>query len=462
MPLQHPKQAKSHAESKRKTERLPTYLSDGIRGRVTIGKDTLPVSLIDITPFGVGVVPDTDLPERVRSALKPGALVHFQYTSRNTSSTKLKALIAHLTTQTIQGEHRLTFGLAFLSDESSSSRTLRRKTERFECSEFFRPNALCGSPYFFGERAFFGLTDISSSGCSAITSARNKFLSPNMEVSLTISFPLVGTINVDAIVRAVSLRSKGTRYQINLEFKQTTSSMLQTIGEYLMLVNPKLQPEELRRAGLRLSKLSNVISVSTPRSREDWDAILNLRKELMQTASSSSSAHSFFDQFDSFSRSLMVKIGERTIATGRILFLNADPGRSEAVFTLGFPWPTNIPLKNTLEVSFPLVSPNYNHSEAFETLMKGYFKIAFENDAHFLLCAAPLSESANMESLGFFATGNPRNVAFRGAPNMTDFFAVNLESLKNGEPAGKMSPSTFKAFVEPILEQCGLKMSKLL
>jgi hypothetical protein len=445
----------SNPSSRRQTERLETYVSDGIRGRVTLEKDTFPVSLIDITPFGVGVVPDTDLSRRINNALVPGAMVQFQYTSRNTSSTKLNAIVAHLTTRTIQGEKRLTFGLAFLSSENSASTSFRRKTERFACSEFFRPHALCASPYFFGERAFFSLTDISSSGCSAITSARNKFLSPNMEVSLTIVFPLIGTVTVDATVRSVTLHSKGSRYRVSLEFKEATPLMLQSIGEYLILVNPSIPPEELRRAGLRLSRLTNVISVTTPMSREDWDTILALRQKLSANGEPSASIESLFDQFDSFARNLIVKIGERAIATGRVIFINSDLKRSESISQFGLHWPESTEKTGTLEVSFPMVDPNFNSSESVEALVKRYLKIAFENDAQSLICAAPASDQTTLEKYGFQPSGAPHKTMYRGAQTLLHLYTLELSPLKMGAPTGKMSETTFRSIVLPILEQIG-------
>ncbi len=445
-------------QSLRKTERLPTYLSDGIRGRVSIGKDTLSVSLIDITPFGVGVVPNSDLTQNQMQVLKPGTPVQFQYTSRNTSGAKLNALIAHLTNQTIQGETRLTFGLAFLNDENTSGNaSLRRKTERFQCSEFFRPHAVCGSPYFFGERAFFSLTDISSSGCSALTSARNKFLSPNMEVTLTIVFPLVGTFTIDTVVRAVSLKDNGKRYQVNMEFKDPTVAILQAIGEYLVLINPKIQPEELRRAGLRLSKLANVLSLASPSSHENWDAILEIRKKVAAQIKRNPSNTSHFDRFDPFARNLMVKIGERIVGTGRVLFLNGDDNRSEAVTNYGFRWPEKLEKYGTLEVTFPAIDPDYNRTEAFEFLMRGYLKIAIENDAQILICAAPLSEANTLETLGFENAGLPRETDFRGVQGFVEIFFLRVEPLKKGTPSGKMTQTKFDSFVVPVLETCGMR-----
>lgn len=454
---QNPKK-NSRAESNRKTERLAAYLSDGIRGRVYFENESFPVSLLDISPFGVGVTPDSDLPKRIENALVPGAMVQFQYTSRNTSNGKFKALVAHSTKKTIQGESRFTFGLSFLNNESTASRAHRRKTERFECSEFFRPHALCGSPFFFGERAFFSVLDISSSGCAALTSARNKFLSPNMEVSLAISFPLVGTINVDAVVRAVSLKNKGSRYQVNLEFKQTTQAMLQAIGEYLILVNPGIQPEELRRAGLRLSKLTNIISLSSPNSHEDWDSVLNLRQNVMPADGSSSS--SLFDKFDSFSRNLMVKVGDRVVGNGRILFLNNATTRSEAFSSFSMESVAEVIDSNTLEVSFPVIDPSFNRNETFETLFKGYFKIAFENDANTLLCAAPASEAASITALGFTEIGKTVRSKFRNTETVMQLYSLNLAPLKLGQPTGAMTPQKLEALIIPVLELCGIRPCK--
>ncbi len=276
-----------------------------------------------------------------------------------------------------------------------------------------------------------------------------------MEVSLTIVFPLIGTVTVEATVRSVTLHSKGSRYRVSLEFKEATPLMLQSIGEYLVLVNPSIPPEELRRAGLRLSRLTNVISVTTPMSKEDWNTILTLRKNLSTAATANVSVDSLFDQFDAFARNLIVKIGERTIATGRVIFINSDIQRSESVTQFNLRWPELLEKNGTLEVSLPMVDPDFNSPEAIEALVKRYLKIAFENDAQSLICAAPLSEKTTLEKYGFQPSGAHREAKFRGTLTVLDVFTLNLASLRKGTPTGKMTETTFNAIVLPILEQIG-------
>jgi hypothetical protein len=102
-----------------------------------------------------------------------------------------------------------------------------------------------------------------------------------------------------------------------------------------------------------------------------------------------------------------------------------------------------------------MVDPDFNSSESVDALLKRYLKIAFENDAQSLICAAPTSEQPTLEKYGFQPSGFPRQNTFRGMQTLLDVFTLDLVSLKKGSPTGNMTETTFRSIVLPILEQLG-------
>jgi hypothetical protein len=445
-------------KNNRSTSRMKTYLSEGLRGRITIGRDSIPVALIDVSPFGIGIIPNTDLSSKAIDSLKPGSLVHFQYTSRHTSEKKLKAIVAHNTQRSYQGEDRLTVGLSFLKDESAASRSLRRRSERFACSEFFRPQAACASPFFFGEKAFLSLEDISTSGFSALTSARNKFLMPALEVKLTLAFPLIGTFLAEATIRAVTAQEKSSRYRIHFEFKSTDEALLAAIGEYLVMVQPDISIGELRKSGLIVSSLNNVISIKNPSCRDDWTAILELRKRIeLQNGAPVRELDEYFDAFDAFARNTMIQTGSRLVATGRVVFQNGMESRSEIAQLLGNFTPPDAIRTHALEFSFPAIEPEYQRSDVLDTVMRSYFKIALENKAAQVLCLAPEHQKEYLVSLGFQASTPARNISFRGRHTSMILMSQSLGPIHSGQRPEGITKERFDSVIQPILTIVGIE-----
>ena len=436
---------------------MNAYLSEGIRGRITVNRESIAVALIDVSPFGIGIVPETDLSKKTLGDLTPGSLVMFQYTSRHTSNAKLKAIIAHNTERTFQGESRLTMGLSFLADESNTSRTLRRRNERFTCSEFFRPQAVCSSPYFFGEKAFLSLVEISSSGFSALTSARNKFLMPGLNVQLTVIIPLIGNITTEATIRAVTAQDKETKYRVHFEFKKASEKLLAAMGEYLVMVHHDVSITEIRKSGFTVPSLSNVLTIKNPSAKDDWDTILALRQRMETLAGAPlRKPEDQFDKFDSFARNTMVQAGSRLVACGRIIFQNADRSRSELAEIMGNELPEGVICTNSLEASYPIIDPDYHGPDAFDAVMKSYFKIALENDGENLFCLVPEHLSENFLLLGFRQLKSLHNVMLRGRSTAATLFGLSIKPLReNTRPPG-MTDERFKTIVVPALENSGL------
>lgn len=450
-----PTQIKS--QNRRSTDRMNAYLSEGIRGRITVDRESIAVSLIDVSPFGIGIVPETDLSKKTLNELKPGSLVMFQYTSRHTSNAKLKAIVAHNTERTYQGEARLTLGLSFLSDESNTSRTLRRRNERFTCSEFFRPQAVCSSPYFFGEKAFLSLVEVSSAGFSALTSARNKFLMPGLNVQLTIIIPLIGNISTEATIRAVTSQDKESKYRVHFEFKAASEKLLAALGEYLVMIHHNVSITEIRKSGFKVPNLSNVLTIKNPAAKDDWNSILSLRQRMEALAGAPArQLEDQFDKFDSFSRTTMIQAGSRLVACGRIIFPNGEKNRSELAEILGSDLPEKVIATNSLEASYPIIDPDYHGPDAFDAIMKSYIKIAVDNDGENLFCIVPEHLANNFLVLGFKPVKTLLSVILRGRPTAATLFSLHIKPLReNMRPEG-MTEERYKTIVLPALENSGI------
>ena len=90
-------------------------------------------------------------------------------------------------------------------EDKPRSESTRRRGSRWICSSQFDPVCMAANPMQFNDFLYFKIRDISKSGLRVITSLRNKFIVPGVELETQISFPLTSQISLPLRVTRVNL-----------------------------------------------------------------------------------------------------------------------------------------------------------------------------------------------------------------------------------------------------------------
>jgi hypothetical protein len=149
------------------------------------------------------------------------------------------------------GEQRI-LGVRF-SDKKTNSITDadRRNGSRWVCSSQYDPIGIAPNPAQFNDFLYFKVRDVSRSGIRAITSLRNKFIVPGMELDLQISFPMTSQVSIKARVTRLGMTAEsGKDYlEVGLGFIHLTHHQREVIGQYLVQFSNADSLETIRKDG---------------------------------------------------------------------------------------------------------------------------------------------------------------------------------------------------------------------
>ena len=117
-----------------------------------------------------------------------------------------------------EDDRRSIVGVRFYQNEEENwiDGSERRSSKRWSCSSEFLPNGVAPNPGKFNDFIFFKLIDVSSNGCRIETSLRNKFLVPGMKLNTTITFPVIGNVNIRLKVKNAALIEKSGKDFLSL------------------------------------------------------------------------------------------------------------------------------------------------------------------------------------------------------------------------------------------------------
>ncbi len=287
------------------------------------------------------------------------------------------------------GEHHTLFGFRWCArDNSYDPSTERRGSSRWMCGEHYLPAGVAPNPARFNDYIYFVVRDISLDGMQLSTSLRNKFLIPGMVLDSTVSFPLIGQVNIKLkIINTRILSSSGKdSLGLGVQLLEKTESINGCLGQYLLQFGSGLTVRDLKASGLKVKSANDAISYSFVKTANDYRDVLKLRyKAYAQVgkADSNSSEESMSDMFDTQSRILMAKHQGRLIGSWRITFHTPDEKNEYDQFVT---FPDNFPRRDEVVVLSRLCTdPEYRGSDLFYGLIKQCFIVALQSKRRYIL-----------------------------------------------------------------------------
>jgi predicted GNAT family N-acyltransferase len=309
----------------------------------------------------------------------------------------------------IPGDLRRTLGIRFADRKSDSiTETDRRRGSRWVCSSQFDPICIAPNPAQFNDFLYFKIRDISSSGIRAITSLRNKFIVPGMELTLQISFPMTSQIAVTMKVSRLRLTAEGGKdfLEVVLAFTTLSKQQRETIGQYLVQFSDAESLEAIRSDGFFPLSLTKGVDYQFIKSEKDFWSVLELRLRANRETGKiplSYTAADMADIYDTRGRIIVGRYRGSIIGTIRLTFFEAgEKLEHEEYIKLppGFPRSEKI-----LECARACTSPEFRGSDLWVTLMQHIAIVALQAKRDWVLISTTPELVRMYTRLGFRETG---------------------------------------------------------
>lgn len=284
----------------------------------------------------------------------------------------------------------------------------RRKSSRWVCSGQFDPVCIAPNPAQFNDFLYLKIRDISGSGIRAITSLRNKFIVPGMELNLQISFPLTSQISTTMKVARLAITAEaGKDYlEVGLVFTSLSRQQREVIGQYLVQFSDAESLSRIRSEGFFPLSLTKGVDYQYIKSEEDFRGVLELRlranREVGKVPDHYTAAD-MADIYDTRGRILVGKYKGQVVGTARLTFAETGEQLEHEEYVAlpeGFPRREQV-----LEVARAATNPEFRGSDLWTTLVQHMAIVAIQARRYWALISTTPELVDMYLRLGFRDTG---------------------------------------------------------
>jgi len=232
---------------------------------------------------------------------------------------------------------------------------------------------MAANPVQFNDFLYFKIRDISSSGMRAITSLRNKFIVPGMELDAQISFPLTSQISIPLKVARVNLTAEGGKdyLEVGLEFGELNNHHKEVIGQYLVQFSDAESLRSVRESGFFPTSLTKGIDYGFIKTAEEFQEVLELRflaNKRVGKIPEGYTAYDMADIYDARSRILVGRYRGKVVGTLRLTFNElGDKLEHENYVELPPEFPRG---ELVLECARAATHPDFRGSDLWNTLVQ--------------------------------------------------------------------------------------------
>lgn len=361
-------------------------------GRVTIevqraeGEDWVPVKLWDFTSISFGIVVDDDSWE-IGSQLK----VRLQTASQETHV----ADCTLMSKRERQGAALPQWHLGLRRDDVHAPQgrdTGRREDERLRLAPAVNLVARIRHPYLFAHWCRVRAYDVNRSmGFAFECEDPSLLIFVGMTLDLHFELPGMRDLPLKARVAWV-FATDDHRARFGVSCMAMDFALHNCISDFL-LVTRHWSPARLRAAGFRVQQVKQRLRFRTVQSREDYDAVLCLRRDAYVGAGrkpEGTPPEAMVGRLDAQSRILTAWHGSELV--GSLTF--AFPDREDILLDSegGFPgqaYPVQVPRKaDLIEVSRLCIHPAYRSTDLLQGLFEHGMQHFLSSDRHWLLSSA--------------------------------------------------------------------------
>ena len=413
----------SETVENRKDSRRSVYLGEGIKVYLKDDEEIRSIhgEITDLSPWGVNVF---IIDQKLSTYPKKGDTVRIHYSTKEKKNCYSRGRVIYIVEKTIEDIKYLRYGIEFINEYAINN--LGNENKKFyEIPDLFGPHCWCEDPFFFQEKLVFKIKNIHSQGMTLITSARNKTLIPNLEIQLKVSIPTCDEFLVNVKVVQTQFSNKGNekdRYIVDVEFENQNSKFLQVMVEYILFCGVEVTPKELRKDNLPVDIIENSLTYFYAKEPQDMEKVIQLRKSSLfeevpkdaptftqvgDTLVENPDAN-FKDNYDSYSRQVLCKVGKRPVACIRIIFNNKDKNKSEIISYIDS-MPEWLWSKKYVEISRFAWDKDYRESDVFINMIRHVVRIVIESGNTHILTSSPEALKQLYLKVGF----QPINITWK-------------------------------------------------
>lgn len=387
MPQEAKNMQSDNSPESRTTNRRLIGATEFIACRVAINGAYLSGHIIDMSSWGLGVGLEN---ARDGERFNVGDAVSLAFSpSQDAEEITLAALVANF--RIVEGANGPTprLGLAIVPQveeiEENTSED-RRVAGRYAVPELICPQAWANHPWFAQDRIYFQVVDVSPYGFTLATTSPHCALLPSMRLPLAVSFPGGPCYVIPVEVSRVSQGTRPEWFHVGVKFQKRPKDFLTTVAEYLLSICRGISIAELRQVGFPVVNLEKSLIYQHISSWQDFKDVLRIRKESQQARKSETQravTTEIGDEFDEFSRIFLIRLGDKPVATGKVIFNSGHRDRSALHRQVALPkflWDAGFAEPTALDIL-----PAFQNWDVYPFVLKNIMRIVYEAGVPYLL-----------------------------------------------------------------------------
>ncbi|WP_338637096.1 hypothetical protein [Spirobacillus cienkowskii] len=425
-------------ENRRDTRRV-VFPGEGIKVKVKDieEKRSFHGEITDLSPWGVNIL---IINQQLATYPKKADSIKIFYITKDNQTSFVYGRVVYILEKVIDEVNYLRYGVEFISGNENSSQTPPEKKKIYEIPDIFGSHCWCEDPFFFQEKILFKIKNFHANGMTLITSARNKTLFPNLKTQIKITIPTSEEFLIDVKILKIEISSKSnenTRYHVEVQFESVNTRFLQIMVEYILFCGVEVTPKELRDDNFPVEIIENSLSYFYAIEANEIEKVLLLRQNsLFQKTPNSSdnnnSLNSYKDEFDTFARQLVCKVGKRPVACIRIIFNNKNKKKCELnnyIDTI----PESIWSKNFVEISKFSWEKDFRESDIFINMIRQIVRIVIQSNHTHILTSVPESLKSLFTKVGFQPLQLSWNENIRDEKKLETILMLDVKGIISGE-----------------------------
>ncbi|HMN67184.1 MAG TPA: GNAT family N-acyltransferase [Bdellovibrionales bacterium] len=334
----------------------------------------------------------------------------------------------------------------------------RRKSARWICSEDFYPTAVASNPALFNDFIYFRVRDLSFGGLQLQTSLRNKFIVPGMIFECIVNFPMVSQVKMKIQIKAVRVDLQYGKEVLSMgaTFDTNDKHIVQTVGQYLMQFSSVSSLRELRKDGLIVDSVAEAIQFCYVRTKEEYEQVLELRREAYVEAGKiveSKTAFDMADELDSRARIVIGKYKGKIVASARLIFNRFEDQMEQEKFVR---WPMELPRRDEMvEITRMCTRPDFRKSDLLTSMLRFIAITVVQSKRCWIVICATDEMVPLYAKIGFHKVGlDYPHVALNN--KIHHVMLANVPDAMEGKTVGPVVWNLVWSEVSSYLEQYGL------
>lgn len=250
---------------------------------------------------------------------------------------------------------------------------INNKNPLFKCDLDYSPIGTIKNLIKLDDYIYFKVKKISGFAIEFITSLRNKFFIPTLEIKAKINFPTIAEIDSMIKICSTEIVNIDNKYflSVKADLKETSNKNMSIIGKYIFKFCPFVTLEELKKNNLKVLSTEDVISFSFVENEEDFYKVLELRHLTYTKAGKLPKNLPIEDTSDNFDKKAKILVGkykDEIVASLRLFYPDSNEELEQELYTK---LPSNFPdRKNIVEITRVCVHPDFRGSDILYNLFK--------------------------------------------------------------------------------------------